>query len=149
LNGATAPVSASQSVFRMRAELSAAAGLYAWLDEAMPRGSAPADTLARMHVALEEAVVNAVMHGFATGAAGEVTVRLSLADDTARLTIEDNGKAFDPTAAAEPAHAGSLAEAAPGGWGLALIHRFCPTAAYERKNEINRLTMNFALHDPA
>jgi serine/threonine-protein kinase RsbW len=94
-------------------------------------------------------VVNAVMHGFPTGVAGEITVRLSLADDTARLTIEDNGSPFDPTAAPEPAHARNLSEAVPGGWGLALIHRFCPTAAYERKNELNRLTMCFGLKDPA
>jgi serine/threonine-protein kinase RsbW len=131
----------------MRAELSAAADLYAWLEGTLPRDAAPADTLARMHVALEEAVVNAVMHGFADGAAGEITVRLSLADETASLTIEDNGKAFDPTVAAEPAHARSLSDAVPGGWGLALIHRFCPTAAYERKNGTNRLTMRFELRD--
>jgi serine/threonine-protein kinase RsbW/sigma-B regulation protein RsbU (phosphoserine phosphatase) len=133
----------------MTPELSGAAGLYAWLDEALPGGAAPADTLARMHVALEEAVVNAVLHGFPDGGAGEITVRLSLAEDTAQLTIEDNGLAFDPTAAPEPAHARSLSDAAPGGWGLALIHKFCPTAAYERRGETNRLTLRFALEDPA
>ena len=149
MSGVSAPVSASESVFRMPSELAGAADLYAWLDEAMPRGAASAETLARMHVALEEAVVNAVMHGFPGGAVGEITVRLNLAEAAACLTIEDNGVAFDPTAAAAPAHARSLSEAVPGGWGLALIHKFCPTAAYERKNETNHLTMCFGLNDPA
>jgi serine/threonine-protein kinase RsbW len=135
----------SEAVFRMRSELAGAADLYSWLDEAMPRGAAPADILARMHVALEEAVVNAVLHGFPAGAVGEITVRLSMAGDTACLTIEDNGKAFDPTAAARPARPSSLSEAVPGGWGLELIRKFCPTAAYERKNETNQLTMRFPL----
>jgi serine/threonine-protein kinase RsbW len=143
-----APVPASESVFRMASELSGAANLYAWLDEALARGAAPAGVLARMHVALEEAVVNAVLHGFPAGVVGEVTVRLSLGDDTARLTIEDNGRPFDPTAATSRPHARSLADAVPGGWGLELIRRFCPTAAYERKNDTNRLTMCFALTDP-
>lgn len=145
----SAPVSGDETVFRMASELSGAAELYSWLDEALPRGAAPADVLARMHVALEEAVVNAVLHGFPAGAAGEITVRLSLADDAVRLTIEDNGKPFDPTAAAPPPHARSLSEAVPGGWGLELIRRFCPTAAYERKNETNRLTLSFGLNDPS
>jgi serine/threonine-protein kinase RsbW len=142
-------VTANQSVFRMAAELSGAADLYSWLEDSLPAGAAPAAVVARMHVALEEAVVNAVMHGFPAGDAGEITVRLSLADETACLTIEDNGMAFDPTAAASPTRPRSLSEAIPGGWGLALIHKFCPTAAYERKNETNRLTMCFALADPA
>ena len=149
MNGAVAQVSAQDAVFRMAAELSGAAGLYAWLEDALPAGAAPAETQARMHVALEEAVVNAVMHGFPIGRAGEITVRLSLADDSACLTIEDDGMAFDPTAAPEPVHARSLSEATPGGWGLALIHRFCPTAAYERSGAINRLTMCFGLKGPA
>jgi serine/threonine-protein kinase RsbW len=142
-------VSARKPEFRMAPKLSAAAGLYDWLEAALPRGAAPADTVARMQVALGEVVVNAIMHGFPTGAAGEIVVRLSLADDAACLTIEDNGKAFDPTAAAEPARARSLSEAVPGGWGLALIHKFCPTASYERRNGTNRLTMRFGLKDPA
>lgn len=149
MNGASAPVSAIESVFRMRSELAGAAGLFAWLEEALPADVAAPETSARMHVALEEAVVNAVMHGFPGGAVGEITVRLSVADGAACLTIEDNGMAFDPTAASEPARARSLSEAVPGGWGLALIHKFCPTAAYERKSEINRLTMRFALKAPA
>jgi len=129
----------------MASELSAAADLYAWLDEALPRDAAPADVVARMHVALEEAVVNAVLHGFPAGVVGEITVRVSVADDTVRLTVEDNGSAFDPTAAATPRRPRSLSEAVPGGWGLALIRRFCPTAAYERQSETNRLTMCFGL----
>lgn len=142
-------MSANESVFRMRSELSGATGLYAWLDEALPRDAAPAETLGRMHVVLEEAVVNVVLHGFAPGAIGEITVRLRLTGEAACLIIEDNGKAFDPTVAPEPAHARSLSEAIPGGWGLALIHKFCPTAAYERKHGMNHLTMCFALEDPA
>ena len=149
MSGAVAPVSAKQSVFRMAAELSGAADLYSWLEDALPPGSAPTAVLARMHVALEEAVVNAVMHGFPAGDDGEITVWLDLADQTACLTIEDNGMAFDPTAAAAPSRPRNLFEAVPGGWGLELIHKFCPTAAYERRNETNRLTMCFALADPA
>ncbi|MEJ0066129.1 MAG: ATP-binding protein [Caulobacteraceae bacterium] len=73
-----------------------ATGLYAWLDEALPRDAAPAETLGRMHVVLEEAVVNVVLHGFAPGAIGEITVRLRLTGEAACLIIEDNGKAFRP-----------------------------------------------------
>jgi anti-sigma regulatory factor (Ser/Thr protein kinase) len=92
----------------MASELSAAAGLYAWLDAALPRSAAPGDVLARIHVALEEAVVNAVLHGFPAGVVGEITVRVSRVGETVRLTVEDNGKAFDPTAAAPRPRAQSL-----------------------------------------
>jgi serine/threonine-protein kinase RsbW len=137
--------SSYESVFRMASTLEEAGRLYAWLDEAVAGRCVPSDVLARVHVVLEEAVVNATLHGFAPGAVGEITVRMSLAADALRLTVEDNGKAFDPTRAAPRTRPESLSDAVPGGWGLELIRSFCPFAAYERRGQINHLTLDFPL----
>ncbi len=119
--------------------------LYPWLDEAAAEAGVPARLLPRMHVALEEAVANVAFHGFGPDATGQIAVRLSMDEAAVRLVIEDNGAAFDPTTAALSARPTSLAEATPGGWGLGLIRRFCPDAAYERRGQINQLTLSFPL----
>jgi serine/threonine-protein kinase RsbW len=134
-----------ESVFRMASTLEDAGRLYAWLDDAVAGRCVPSEVLARVHVVLEEAVVNATLHGFAPGAGGEITVRMSLAPDAISLTVEDNGKPFDPTRASPRARSQSLVDVVPGGWGLELIHGFCPSAAYERRGQTNRLTLGFAL----
>lgn len=98
-----------------------------------------------MRVALEEVVLNAAMHGFATNASGEITVRLRLTPNSASLYVEDAGAPFDPSKA--PAHhqPATLLEAAPGGLGLLLLHHYCRDITYERVAQRNRVTMRFAL----
>src|ERR1700733_6659080 len=50
-----------------------------------------------MRVALEEAVVNAAMHGFPPNGSGQITVRLRISPGFVALVVEDSGRAFDPT----------------------------------------------------
>ena len=98
-----------------------------------------------MHVALEEAAVNAALHGFAPDVTGEITVRLRREPGAAVLSVEDNGVAFDPIAASVRARADSLDDEIPGGWGLGLIRHFCPAVTYERRAEANHLTLRFPI----
>lgn len=101
--------------------------------------------LSRMHVALEEAVANAALHGFPAGRQGRITVRAERLADTLVLEVEDDGVAFDPTTAESPPPARSLDEVQPGGWGLRLIRIFAGSIGYERRDGHNRLTMRFPL----
>jgi serine/threonine-protein kinase RsbW len=99
----------------------------------------------RMRVVLEEAVLNAVMHGFAPGTPGEITVQLRVSPDTASLLVEDSGAAFDPTLVSERQRPTSLLEAERGGLGLTLLRHFCQDISHARVGGRNRLTLRFPL----
>jgi len=132
------------AVLRVTPALEDLARLYPWLDEVTAGAAIPDEVLSRMHVVLEEAVANVAAHGFDAGMTGEITVRVRIWPDAVVLEVEDEGTAFDPTMAPLPRRAESLADTVPGGWGIGLIRRFCPSATYQRSDGINRLTMRFA-----
>jgi anti-sigma regulatory factor (Ser/Thr protein kinase) len=112
------------------------ARLYPWLDEAGARLGITDPLLGRMHVALEEAVMNVVMHGFDSPDGQEILVRLSAGPT---LSVEDAGRAFDPATAPlkKPP-----AEDEPGGLGLKLLRHYCQLT-YRRAGGRNILTMQF------
>jgi serine/threonine-protein kinase RsbW len=134
-----------EAVLRLSSTMEDLGRLYPWLDQAAAEVAVPAGLRPGMHVALEEAVANVAMHGFPQGETGRITVRLQMRPDAALLIVEDDGVAFDPTTADLGERPKSLAEATPGGWGLDLIRRYCPTAAYERRGASNHLTMSFPI----
>jgi anti-sigma regulatory factor (Ser/Thr protein kinase) len=121
------------------------ARLYPWLDTQADARHLPKTVLARMHVALEEAVMNVAMHAFSPGEPGEITVRLDTSPDGAALVVEDSGRPFDPTAAPSPERPTSLSEARPGGLGLTLLRHYCREISYARIGDRNRLTLRFPL----
>ncbi len=142
---AVAQATGQEAELRLTSAVEDLGRLYPWLDEAAAEVKVPAALLPGMHVALEEAVVNAALHGFAPDAAGEITVRLRVEAGAAVLSVADNGAAFDPTTAPVRARADSLNDETPGGWGLGLIRHFCPAAAYERCADLNHLTLRFPI----
>jgi anti-sigma regulatory factor (Ser/Thr protein kinase) len=109
--------------------------VYPWLDEEAVADALPEAFLARLHVALEEAVANIVMHAETDG------FTLEYMADAARVTlvITDEGLPFDPVVAP----VASRAEAEAGGKGLILLRHFCKDLHYERADGVNRLTMRF------
>jgi anti-sigma regulatory factor (Ser/Thr protein kinase) len=129
---------------RLPARLGDLGQVYPWLDSVA--GDVDPDLLSRMHVVLEEAAVNAAMHGFPAGADGWIVLRIRRGGDVLELTIEDDGAAFDPTIAALPPTPLTLADAAIGGWGLRLLRKFCPDAVYQRLDGWNRLTLRFSVN---
>ncbi len=134
------------SELHLTPDVAGLAQVYPWLDDVAAGIAAP--LLSRMHVALEEAVANAAMHGFPSGRHGIITLRAERLADMLVLEVEDDGIAFDPTTAESPRQATNLDDIQPGGWGLRLIRGFARSIAYERRDGHNRLTMRFPL-EPA
>lgn len=86
--------------------------------------------VARTELLVEEVALNILRHGFAADASAVLTV--SFQGGQCVLEFEDRGMAFDPTAAALPPRAASLAEAPDGGRGLRLIRALAAEARYTR-----------------
>ncbi len=119
------------------------ARLYPWLDEAAAAAGVTQPLLGRMHVALEEAVMNVAMHGIGLGRDEVITVRLQAEDGAVALVVEDAGPEFDPVAAPEVAKSASLEGVGAGGLGLRLLRHYCKDMAYRREAGVNRLTLRF------
>lgn len=92
----------------------------------------------KLAVIVEEVASNAARHGMGSSDI-RIGVELNASDGEIGIVIEDDGAAFDPTAAAadfagpDP-HSG-------GGVGLELVRTWCDSAAYTRDGATNRLTL--------
>lgn len=99
----------------------------------------------RLALVLEEVVMNLAMHGHAEpgdrSTEHHAELSLSITPELLELVVRDNGRPFDPLAAALPVLPGSLEEARPGGLGLTLIHRFSRAMHYTRADDHNCLSL--------
>jgi len=119
--------------------------VFPWLDEVAGPNQIPERLLYSMHVALEEAVMNVVLHGYAASEDGEVSIRFHASQGAAVLEVEDGGREFDPVTAELPSQAMSLTETKPGGLGLGLLRHHCPHLRYRREDGRNLLTLRFPI----
>jgi len=115
-----------------------------WVEGIARDAQLAADTTFALHLCLEEAVANIVMHG---GAQPEtpICVELGWRDGEVVATIEDQARAFDPTALPSRIAPKSLDEARIGELGVHLIRSFASRMQYERRDGRNRLDLHFAL----
>ena len=92
---------------------------------------------ARLAVVIEELVSNALRHG-ATERWLKLDLALTAELDGVRLTLEDDGVAFDPTADTDFAGPDRLTG---GGVGLTLVRTWADELAYARIDGRNRLEL--------
>lgn len=122
---------------------SALAAIERWLDaRAVAAGAA-----ARVALVAEEALMNVALHGHEPGLPPrelEAEVQVRLGNGTVELCLQDNGRPFNPLQAAPPPRAASVADAVPGGQGVALLRHFARAMAYERRDGRNVLQLTLA-----
>jgi serine/threonine-protein kinase RsbW len=90
-------------------------------------GWQPADVFA-VHLAVEEAIVNAIVHGNKLDAAKKVHVQCEVSADRVRVAIADEGPGFDPAAVPDCTADDRLQ--APGGRGVMLMRSFMTSITY-------------------
>ena len=81
-----------------------------------------------IHLALEEALVNAIRHGNRSDLSKEVGLRFYLNDDRLLMEIEDEGAGFDPAKLPDPTDDEFLDR--PNGRGVLLIRTFMTRVDY-------------------
>ncbi|HBO44546.1 MAG TPA: ATP-binding protein [Planctomycetaceae bacterium] len=84
-----------------------------------------------IHLALEEALVNAIEHGNDLDPGKRVQVRCQLADDLVRIEVVDEGPGFDPAQVPDPTD--DEHRERPGGRGVLLMRRFMDRVEYSSK----------------
>ena len=88
----------------------------------------PAHDIFGVHLAMEEALVNAIMHGNGGDPQKHVRLRCGLTNDRIRIEIADEGPGFNPRSIPDPTDPDRLES--PCGRGLMLMRSFMSEVEY-------------------
>lgn len=94
-----------------------------------------------LQLALEEAVTNVISHGYGGRPGHAFTLELRREGRRVTAVLTDDAPAYDPLARAEVDVHAPLAERGIGGLGVHLVKKLMDSAAYERRDGRNVLTL--------
>ena len=121
------------------------AQLNEWIGSCCAADGVGEDLAFKMTLAIEEAVVNVISHAFAgVSPPHSIRVRLDIAAQRVTAEIIDNGRPFDPTAAALPDLSVPLDERRSGGLGIHLMRTMVDRLRYRRGDGTNILRLETA-----
>jgi serine/threonine-protein kinase RsbW len=86
----------------------------------------------RLDVIFEELISNIIRHGFTPGSDQSIAVFVADRPGLIELTLEDDGRPFNPFSAAEPEPLRDIETARIGGLGISLVRKLAKEARYER-----------------
>lgn len=98
----------------------------------------PAADLFAVHLAVHEALTNAIIHGNCRNPSKKVTVSCGLQPNELTVAIGDEGPGFDPHRVPDCTHPDRLD--APGGRGVALMRSFMDSVSFSDQGRMVRLT---------
>ena len=98
-------------------------------------------TTMQMNLAIEEAVVNVMNYAYPKGTKGDIHILAEANDQRLKFVISDSGMPFDPTTRKEVDTTLSAEERPIGGLGIHLITQLMDSINYERRNNMNVLTL--------
>lgn len=103
-------------------------------------------TRIQIDIAVDELFANIVHHAYASRG-GDITVRVCISgkDRTARITLIDSGKPFDPLSAPEPDISLPVEQRAVGGLGIYLVKKTMDDLRYEYSDGKNFVTIAKAI----
>jgi anti-sigma regulatory factor (Ser/Thr protein kinase) len=127
--------------FRLTNDLAAMAGLADAVEGFAVEHRLPAETANALGVSVDEAVSNAIKHGYPGDVRGEIAVRLRRRSGSVVVEIEDDGMPFDPLQAPPPDLTLSLDERPIGGLGIHLMRNLMDEMSYARRDGRNVLKL--------
>ncbi|MGB8260462.1 MAG: ATP-binding protein, partial [Terracidiphilus sp.] len=115
------PAPAASRRLVLASRLEELARVFPWVEALACAHALPPETCFAINLCLEEALSNAIRHGYAGDAGQTLTVEFALNSGQVVFVVEDAAPPFDPLTRAEPAAAPTLDELIPGGQGIHLI----------------------------
>ena len=114
---------------------SAVVGVYEQLLSKLENNGFSKEDIFAVHLALEEAFLNAVKHGNKMDSAKSVKIDYSVGLDKVEISMTDQGDGFEPEAVADPRWGESLYK--PEGRGLLLMNAYMDVVEFnERGNSV-------------
>lgn len=102
------------------------------------------DSLNRIQLVAEEALVNVCHYAYEHSTGGDVEVRLMEKDGPAlEVEIRDKGISFDPLSVGEPDVEAGLSQRKVGGMGIFFVRRMTDEVRYRRETDTNILNLKF------
>lgn len=102
------------------------------------------DRVSEVGLIIDEIMNNQITYGLEGLEAPLLAVELCTESDTAVLTFEDNGRAFDPLSDVSD----DDIKSSDGGYGLLLVKSLTDSQSYERMGDLNRLTVTKRMRGP-
>jgi serine/threonine-protein kinase RsbW len=99
-----------------------------------------------LHLCIEEALANVVLHGYLNEPGHRILIAFSFAQGTLLFAVEDNAPPFTPLEVVPRVDGNelpSLDSIEAGGNGIRLLRHFAGSLAYERTPDGNRLMIGF------
>lgn len=125
----------------LKNDLSELDRLHPFLEEIGQRIGVSKKCIFETNLTLEEVFSNIVSYGFADQADHLIKITVTLAKDSFKIRVEDDGKPFNPLTAKEPDLPDDVDDCKPGGLGIHLIKHFMDDIRYKRQQNRNVLTM--------
>jgi anti-sigma regulatory factor (Ser/Thr protein kinase) len=107
------------------------------------------EDLHNIHLILDELVINVIKYAFRDAKPHTIDVRLALNGRRLTMTIEDDGREFDPTTAPAPVLDIPIEERPIGGLGIHIVRTLSDSVTYRREHGRNILTVVRTLQDVA
>lgn len=99
-------------------------------------------------LSVEEMVTNVIKYGYDDTAEHRIVVQISIEKLFLKLVFEDDGHPFDPTQRPAPDIETIVESRKGGGLGIELVRRMCEKMVYERRDNINRITLHIRRLEP-
>lgn len=96
----------------------------------------------QVNLALDEVVTNVITYGYEDSNGHEIEVTLALDDGMLRITVVDDGKAFNPLHIPAPDFCTPLEDKEIGGLGFHFVRKVMKHVAYERRGNQNFLILD-------
>jgi anti-sigma regulatory factor (Ser/Thr protein kinase) len=95
----------------------------------------------KVNLALDEIITNIVLHGYDDRDSHDIRIALDLRGESLTVTVEDDGRAFDPLSVAPPDLDLDAGTRDVGGLGLHIVRSIMDGVEYRRDGGLNRLVM--------
>ena len=123
------------------AELEELHKILQWIRVRLEKKGLEGRTVRRLELALEEAVVNIIRHGY-RGKLGKIEIGVKWSQERVEIVIRDWASPFDLlTHSPKINNQASLEEQETGGLGISLIKQIVDEVVYQRENNTNLLTL--------
>lgn len=126
---------------RLPSSLASLSRLHDTVVQFCQRHAIHADTEFKIDLALDEVFTNIVRYGYDDPQAHEIVVRFKGGRDSVRISVEDDGRPFNPLLAPEVDVNAALSERRAGGLGIHLVRRLLDQVRYQRRPAGNRLIL--------
>lgn len=124
-------------------DISQVACLASWVENICNEAHMAPDSLFNINLAVEEAVANVMNYAYGNLKSMPIDLEAEVAPEKLRITIKDEGMAFDPTSVADPDLSLPVEERPIGGLGIMLVRKLTKELVYKRENNCNYLTLIF------